>query len=1010
MEIYIKTRLEGGEETVRTIASMKKEIRDLRGQMATASDEELVRMSQRVSSLNADMARSTNLITSSGSAFTNFNTVLGRTARNLLTLDFAAAADNAKLLNIQAKQLTFKELTSGIKSATAAVRGLSTAILANPILLLGAVVIGLVVVLVKFKDEIGFVGDVLDFLTGILDTAIQWLKDLSDAFGLTSFSAIDAANRTLEANTRMKNGIVENSEEIINALEAQIIIQRALGNDTLVIENAILLQRRQTANETIRANNLIINELQRLSTYKRKLNDDEIKLLNELKEENKKIASELIKINASVTANRIKELAEIRKLEDDSATRRLESARRIADIEFNYRQELLSNLDNVYGKFQAKIEKIDKKQSDLLNERIKLQLKLKQDIRAILSDDEIIVSEKMIKDLDEKINNRKKTLLELKQDEDNIYANSNLVEQEQSDRLKRLADKERMQLEELRQIEKERETLRKETDRKINENKAITDKKAKDLRQKFNEDVKSIDKELALFEGKSLYEKKIAVSEFNKELKIISEQEGLERNRIITKYLNDESTLYKFRSSEVLDIIKSGNGDILEEMGFVRIELEKELANLTSGQFLANQLENVISPERVFTKIEQLQNAYKDLARVISIETAQSFNVIAQNTNELVGEITGESILENLRIQATKKVERAEKDLKDFNKKILDLETERFDKQKAILNEEAEFRIIKLLRTYQELMKAEVEGSDEWKKLNSERAEALTQIHFDYGIKLIDLTANYNDTVKSIEEQQAKQRSEINENFRKEQLKQWEQYYKDEEALEEAQNEIRKELSEKAAEPYANFHAKMTDESLYMSAVIVQNLKRISQATSDSLNQVASLKQQEINNLYAQAAASGEVTQAIINDIRAREEQQRKMAVASVLIDSALAVGNTVVAATSAAKNVVGGPVAKALAFAGTMATILPKVIATFASVKSILNAPSIVPDVPGGTGGFAAPTDAVDRMTPSFRGGLSGLSGDLNTSGGQIQGVIITDGQLAESEARRRFNLNRQL
>lgn len=185
--------------SLKSIKEMRNELKELRGQMANAEGQEFQNLSVKASELNAKLDRTNSTITSSDSSFTNFNTILGRTSKSLLTLDFGAAAEQATALQNVAKKMTFKELSSGIRDASKAFKIMGKALLTNPFFLLAAIVIGIVAAFYSMREEIAILDPVLNALGQWIDILlipikllIDGLNSLTDWLGLTDSSANDA--------------------------------------------------------------------------------------------------------------------------------------------------------------------------------------------------------------------------------------------------------------------------------------------------------------------------------------------------------------------------------------------------------------------------------------------------------------------------------------------------------------------------------------------------------------------------------------------------------------------------------------------------------------------------------------------------------------------------------------------------------------------------------------------------------------------------------------------------
>jgi hypothetical protein len=335
IEINIST-----ENSVQSIRDVKKEMIELRSQMAQAEGQEFVNLSERASELNAKIDRTNSLVTKSGSSFTNFNTILGRTTKSLLTLDFGAAAEQAQMLQAMSKKMTFKELINGVKQATGVIKTMGKAILANPILLLAAVVVGIVVALVSLKDTIPFIQQAFDALGSAIDWIINLLKRFTDWLGLTEFAAKDAAKGIIEAEEAKVKSITDGTQEIVDNLQMEINIQQALGNSTFELEAAVIKAEKNKQKEIFKSVKRRIEALNQIKN----LNEDEKAELDSLLEKEKEVRKDFAKLlnqaNVLVIKNNQqkkledeKSALESKKIQEDYIKNRLKAQDMLAKLE-----------------------------------------------------------------------------------------------------------------------------------------------------------------------------------------------------------------------------------------------------------------------------------------------------------------------------------------------------------------------------------------------------------------------------------------------------------------------------------------------------------------------------------------------------------------------------------------------------------------------------------------------------------------------------------------------------
>jgi len=127
----------------------------------------------------------------------------------LMSLDFEEASEKAKVFagtlgNLNASDISksMKGLTSTITTMGGAFVKLGAQILANPIFLLAAVVIAIVVAIGVFLNKIGVLQKAIDFLMIPVNLLIDAFKNLTDWLGLTSYAAEENARKMEKANEK----------------------------------------------------------------------------------------------------------------------------------------------------------------------------------------------------------------------------------------------------------------------------------------------------------------------------------------------------------------------------------------------------------------------------------------------------------------------------------------------------------------------------------------------------------------------------------------------------------------------------------------------------------------------------------------------------------------------------------------------------------------------------------------------------------------------------------------
>lgn len=235
------------------IGAIKKELRDLKGEIANATDPKaLAELTQRAGALKDQLADANEQVNifASGSKFEQVSNGLGSIKDSIMSLDFAEAGEKAKLLTTALKGINPAEFAAQFKGFGQVILSLGSAVgvamkqfiafgvslLANPIFLLVAVITAIVAAVLIFLNKIGVLKKVLDTLMVPINALIQGFKDLTDWLGLTAYAAEENAARTLAANDK----VVESSKDRQAALGAsydfEIKMAKIAGKETLGLE------------------------------------------------------------------------------------------------------------------------------------------------------------------------------------------------------------------------------------------------------------------------------------------------------------------------------------------------------------------------------------------------------------------------------------------------------------------------------------------------------------------------------------------------------------------------------------------------------------------------------------------------------------------------------------------------------------------------------------------------------------------------------------------------------
>lgn len=188
--------------------SLKAQLRELKAQLADATDPKEVERLAKAAGLLADQigdASDAANVFATDSPFEAVGNAIGSVSGKLRNLDFKGAAQQSQLLVSATKQITFKEGLAGIKDLGTTFANIGKSLLMNPIFLIGAAITLIVTNFDKLKNAGGFIGDMF---RGIGD-AIGYVLDLGEDF-LNFIGLIDSTQKSLEELTKANEQLMAN--------------------------------------------------------------------------------------------------------------------------------------------------------------------------------------------------------------------------------------------------------------------------------------------------------------------------------------------------------------------------------------------------------------------------------------------------------------------------------------------------------------------------------------------------------------------------------------------------------------------------------------------------------------------------------------------------------------------------------------------------------------------------------------------------------------------------------
>lgn len=199
----------------------------------------------------------------SGSKYEQASNALNQVKDAIFSLDFEKAQERAAAFANVAKNINFGDAIKSALQMGQTFLTLGKALLTNPIFILAAVIVGIVVVVYKLLDSLGFIQAALDALREVVQGTIDLFYALTDAIGITSKAEDKAAEEqnarlAKQASNRRKaidNQIRQNEylqNSINETFDFEIAKAQAAGKDTFELEKQKRAEYRKTLAEQLK--------------------------------------------------------------------------------------------------------------------------------------------------------------------------------------------------------------------------------------------------------------------------------------------------------------------------------------------------------------------------------------------------------------------------------------------------------------------------------------------------------------------------------------------------------------------------------------------------------------------------------------------------------------------------------------------------------------------------------------------------------------------------------------
>jgi len=257
------------------IGAIKKELRDLKGELANATDpKEMARLAQKAGELSDKLKDANEQVKNfaTGSKFEQVSNGIGGIKDSIMSLDFEEAAQKAKVFQSAVSGISSKDVSSAFKGLISTVTTLGQTfvrfgvmLLTNPIFLLVAVIGAIVAGVVIFLNKIGVLGKAFDLLMIPVNAAIQGFKDMTDWLGLTDHAGEEAAKNEQARLEKLQAAYEEkqkNERERAENLKKTNELQKEYGESEITLlesqgKNTSALRKEQALLEVQNAKKLV---------------------------------------------------------------------------------------------------------------------------------------------------------------------------------------------------------------------------------------------------------------------------------------------------------------------------------------------------------------------------------------------------------------------------------------------------------------------------------------------------------------------------------------------------------------------------------------------------------------------------------------------------------------------------------------------------------------------------------------------------------------------------------
>jgi hypothetical protein len=244
-----KTMQDGFKKTEVQAKSLKSQLKDLKAQLANATDpKEVERLAKATGKLSdqiqdaSDQAK----IFASESKFEQVGTAIGSIGQKLMSLDFEGAAQQSKLLLAASKGITFEDALQGAKDLGTTLLNVGKSLVNNPILMLAAVFVAIGMEAYGAAKALWTMNDNTKALTDSIKEQEKVVRGYKQAVQESYIKIAESLGTLTKAEAEQKRASLKNQAEQLSTKEKyndklKDILKEITGDEKTNIQELSLL-------------------------------------------------------------------------------------------------------------------------------------------------------------------------------------------------------------------------------------------------------------------------------------------------------------------------------------------------------------------------------------------------------------------------------------------------------------------------------------------------------------------------------------------------------------------------------------------------------------------------------------------------------------------------------------------------------------------------------------------------------------------------------------------------